>query len=123
MYGINFYTNKDRYFTIGDNKGLKFAFLPFKRQTKIHKVSPGILKVEKSKYEQSNEAELSPQLTDKQENELSTLPYHHKETFASDKEPFQEILFHELDIILNIERPYPPFLGRPGYPASPGAPY
>ncbi|MBW0560444.1 hypothetical protein O181_100159, partial [Austropuccinia psidii MF-1] len=32
MYGIDLHNNKDRYFTIGDNKHQKFAFLPFKRQ-------------------------------------------------------------------------------------------
>ncbi|MBW0496641.1 hypothetical protein O181_036356 [Austropuccinia psidii MF-1] len=41
------------------------------------------------------------------------------------KKPFQHIktieafLGHELDIILNIERPYPPLLRRPAYPESP----
>ena len=30
-----------------------------------------------------------------------------------------EIFGHEADIILNIERPYPPLLRRPAYPASP----
>ncbi|MBW0525669.1 hypothetical protein O181_065384, partial [Austropuccinia psidii MF-1] len=32
MYGIDLHNNKDRYFTIGDNKRQKFAFLPFKRK-------------------------------------------------------------------------------------------
>ncbi|MBW0589741.1 hypothetical protein O181_129456 [Austropuccinia psidii MF-1] len=32
MYGIDLHNNKDRYFTIGDNKHQKFAFLPFERQ-------------------------------------------------------------------------------------------
>ncbi|MBW0545765.1 hypothetical protein O181_085480, partial [Austropuccinia psidii MF-1] len=35
------------------------------------------------------------------------------------KEPLGEIIGHEVDIILNIERPYPPLLRRPAYPASP----
>ncbi|MBW0591333.1 hypothetical protein O181_131048 [Austropuccinia psidii MF-1] len=39
MYGIDFQNNKDRYFTIGDNKHQKFAFLPFKRQIKVSKVA------------------------------------------------------------------------------------
>ncbi|MBW0541332.1 hypothetical protein O181_081047 [Austropuccinia psidii MF-1] len=39
--------------------------------------------------------------------------------FASDKEPLGEIIGHEFDIILNIERPYPPLLRIPEYPASP----
>ncbi|MBW0512902.1 hypothetical protein O181_052617, partial [Austropuccinia psidii MF-1] len=39
--------------------------------------------------------------------------------FSSDKEPLGAIIGHEVDIILNIERPYPPLLRRPAYPASP----
>ncbi|MBW0540420.1 hypothetical protein O181_080135 [Austropuccinia psidii MF-1] len=66
-----------------------------------------------------NEAEISLHLTDKQENELSSLLYAHRGTFASNKEPVGEIIGHEVDIILNIERPYPPLLRRPAYPVSP----
>ncbi|MBW0549301.1 hypothetical protein O181_089016, partial [Austropuccinia psidii MF-1] len=51
--------------------------------------------------------------------ELSALLYDHKEAFSSDKEPLWAIIFHEFDIILNIERPYPPILRRPAYPESP----
>ncbi|MBW0583331.1 hypothetical protein O181_123046 [Austropuccinia psidii MF-1] len=64
-------------------------------------------------------AEISLHLTDSQENELSALLYDHREAFASDKEPLGAIICHELDIILNIERPYPPLLRRPAYPESP----
>ncbi|MBW0549456.1 hypothetical protein O181_089171 [Austropuccinia psidii MF-1] len=81
MYGIDLHNNKDRYFTIGDNKRQKFAFLPFKRQITVKK--------------------------------------YHQGAFASDKEPLGAIIGHEVDIILNIERPYPPLLRRPAYPASP----
>ncbi|MBW0563955.1 hypothetical protein O181_103670 [Austropuccinia psidii MF-1] len=119
MYGIDFHNNKDRYFTIGDNKRQKFAFLPFKRQITVNKVSPVNLELEKFKSEQLNEAETSLHLTYKQENELSSLLYDHRGAFASDKEPLGAIIGHEADIILNIERPYPPLLRRPAYPASP----
>ncbi|MBW0568769.1 hypothetical protein O181_108484 [Austropuccinia psidii MF-1] len=101
MYGIDLHNNKDIYFTIGDNKRHKFAFLPFKRQITL------------------KEAEISLHLTDKQENELSSLLYDHRGAFASDKEPLGAIIGHEVDIILNIERPYPPLLRRPAYPESP----
>ncbi|MBW0502404.1 hypothetical protein O181_042119 [Austropuccinia psidii MF-1] len=117
MYGIDLHNNKDRYFTIGDNKPQEFAFLPFKRQITVRKVAPVNLELETFKSEQSNEAEISPHLTDKQENELSALLYDHREAFESDKEPLGEIICHEVDIILNIERPYPPLLRRPAYPA------
>ncbi|MBW0525979.1 hypothetical protein O181_065694 [Austropuccinia psidii MF-1] len=66
-----------------------------------------------------NEAEISLHLTYSQENELSALLYDHREAVASDKEPLGAIIGHEVDIILNIERPYPPLLKRPAYPASP----
>ncbi|MBW0531496.1 hypothetical protein O181_071211 [Austropuccinia psidii MF-1] len=85
----------------------------------IIKVAPVSLELEKLKSEQLNEAEISLHLTDKQENELSALLYDHREAFASDKETLGAIIGHEVDIILNIERPYPPLLRRPAYPASP----
>ncbi|MBW0539596.1 hypothetical protein O181_079311 [Austropuccinia psidii MF-1] len=94
MYGIDLHNNKDRYFTIGDNKHQKFAFYHLKHKLNLH-------------------------LTDNQENELSALLYDHRVAFASDKEPFGEIIGHEVDIILNIERPYQPLLRRPAYPESP----
>ncbi|MBW0560653.1 hypothetical protein O181_100368 [Austropuccinia psidii MF-1] len=119
MYGIDLHNNKDRYFTIGDNKSQKLAFLPLKSQITVNKVSPVNLKLEKFTSEQLRKAEISLHLTDKQENELSTLLYDHKGAFVSEKEPLGAIIGHEVDIILNIERPYPPLIRRPSYPAGP----
>ncbi|MBW0549682.1 hypothetical protein O181_089397 [Austropuccinia psidii MF-1] len=119
MYGIDLNNNKDRYFTIEDNKNQKFAFLPFKRQITVRKVAPVNLELEKFKSEQLNEAEISLHLTDKHESELSDLLYDHKEAFKSEKEPLGAIIGHEVDIMLNIERPYPQLLGRTAYPESP----
>ncbi|MBW0585323.1 hypothetical protein O181_125038, partial [Austropuccinia psidii MF-1] len=42
-------------------------------------------------------------------------------SFASDNVPLGAIKGHEADIILNIDRPYPPVRRRPAYPASPRA--
>ncbi|MBW0533984.1 hypothetical protein O181_073699 [Austropuccinia psidii MF-1] len=119
MYGVDLHNHKDRYFTILDNKHQIFAFLPFKRQIAVNKVVPVNLELERFKFEQLNEAEISLNLTDSHENELSSLLYDHKEAFSSDKEPLGAIIGHEVDIIINIERPYPPPLRRPAYPASP----
>ncbi|MBW0498923.1 hypothetical protein O181_038638 [Austropuccinia psidii MF-1] len=85
----------------------------------VNKVLPVNLELKKFRSEPLKEVEISLHLTDKQENELSSLLYDHKGEFASDKEPQGEIIGHEVDIILNIERPYPPLLRRPAYPASP----
>ncbi|MBW0555066.1 hypothetical protein O181_094781 [Austropuccinia psidii MF-1] len=119
MYGIDLHNNKERYFTIGNNKCQKFAFLPLKRQITVNKVSPVNLELEKFRSEQLNEAKISLHLSDKQENKLSDILYDHKEEFVSDKEPLGAINGHEVDITLNIGRPYPPLLRRPAYPASP----
>ncbi|MBW0534688.1 hypothetical protein O181_074403 [Austropuccinia psidii MF-1] len=119
MYGIDLHNNKDRYFTFGDNKHQKFAFLPFERQITLSKVAPVNLEFERFKSEQLNEAGISLHLTDSKENELSALLYDHRGAFSSDKEPLEAIVGHEADLILNIERPYPPLLRRPAYPASP----
>ncbi|MBW0484732.1 hypothetical protein O181_024447 [Austropuccinia psidii MF-1] len=113
------HNRKDRYFTIVDNKQQKFAFLPFKRQITVNKVTPVSLELEKFKSEQLNEAERGFHLTDSQENELYSLLYDHREESASDKEPLGALIGQEVDISLNIERPYPPLLSRPAYPASP----
>ncbi|MBW0572378.1 hypothetical protein O181_112093 [Austropuccinia psidii MF-1] len=94
MYGIDLHKTKDRYFTIGDNKHQKFAFLPFIRQITLKKVSPVNLELEKFNSEQLNEAEISLHLSDKQENELYALLYDHKEALASDKEPLGTIIGH-----------------------------
>ncbi|MBW0537268.1 hypothetical protein O181_076983 [Austropuccinia psidii MF-1] len=85
----------------------------------VSKLAPVNLELERFKSEQLNEAEISLHLTDSQENELSALLYDHKEAFASDKEPLGAIGCHVVDISLNIQRPYPPLLRRPAYPASP----
>ncbi|MBW0517190.1 hypothetical protein O181_056905 [Austropuccinia psidii MF-1] len=108
MYGIDLHNNKDRYFTIGDNKHQKSAFSPFKRQITVRKAALVSLELDRFKSEHFNEYDISLPLTEKQENELSSLLYDHREAFASDKEPLGEIIGHEAYIILNIERPYAP---------------
>ncbi|MBW0565042.1 hypothetical protein O181_104757 [Austropuccinia psidii MF-1] len=52
-------------------------------------------------------------------HELSDVLYTYNNEFASDNEPLCAMKGHEVDITLNIDRPYPPVLRRPAYPASP----
>ncbi|MBW0504132.1 hypothetical protein O181_043847 [Austropuccinia psidii MF-1] len=54
-------------------------------------------------------------------HDLIDVLYTYKNAFASDNEPLGAIKRHEVDITLNIDRPYPPVLRRPGYSASPRA--
>ncbi|MBW0568564.1 hypothetical protein O181_108279 [Austropuccinia psidii MF-1] len=53
--------------------------------------------------------------------ELIEISFQYREAFASDDEPLGAIKGHEVDIILDVERPYPPLLRRPAYPAIPRA--
>ncbi|MBW0524031.1 hypothetical protein O181_063746 [Austropuccinia psidii MF-1] len=53
--------------------------------------------------------------------ELIEILFQYRKAFASDNEPLGAIKGHEVDIMLNVERPYPPLLRRPAYPASPRA--
>ncbi|MBW0533561.1 hypothetical protein O181_073276 [Austropuccinia psidii MF-1] len=46
------------------------------------------------------------------------LLYKYKRSFSTEKEPLGSIFRKEVDIILNVEKPYPSLLRRPAYPAS-----
>ncbi|MBW0573751.1 hypothetical protein O181_113466 [Austropuccinia psidii MF-1] len=67
------------------------------------------------------EAQIIPSLTPKLRNELIEMLYTYNNAFASDNETLGAINGHEVDITLNINRPYPPVIRRSAYPASPRA--
>ncbi|MBW0480437.1 hypothetical protein O181_020152 [Austropuccinia psidii MF-1] len=67
------------------------------------------------------EAQINPSLSLKIRNELIDVLYTYRNAFASDNEPLGTIRGHEVDITLNIDRPYPPVLRRPANPESPRA--
>ncbi|MBW0562518.1 hypothetical protein O181_102233, partial [Austropuccinia psidii MF-1] len=77
--------------------------------------------VNKEKFvsDQLIEAQISPELTPEMKAELIEILFQYREAFASDNEPVEAIKGHEVDIILNVETPYPPLVRRPAYPASP----
>ncbi|MBW0524370.1 hypothetical protein O181_064085 [Austropuccinia psidii MF-1] len=47
--------------------------------------------------------------------------FKYKSAFETEKEPLASIIGNEVNIFFNVEKPYPPFLRRPAYPASPRA--
>ncbi|MBW0509730.1 hypothetical protein O181_049445 [Austropuccinia psidii MF-1] len=67
------------------------------------------------------EVQINPSFSPKMRNDLIDVLCTYKNAFASDNEPLGAIKWHEVDITLNIDRPYPPVLRRPAYPASPRA--
>ncbi|MBW0582174.1 hypothetical protein O181_121889 [Austropuccinia psidii MF-1] len=111
IYGIDISNQKDRYFTIGDNK----------KQITVIKNEENIPEKELFISEQLKEAEFNQELTEKMKEKLIDLLFKYKNAFATDKDPLGAIIGNEVDIILNVEKPYPPLLRRPAYPASPRA--
>ncbi|MBW0538563.1 hypothetical protein O181_078278 [Austropuccinia psidii MF-1] len=71
--------------------------------------------------EQLKEEEFNQELTEKMKEKLIDLLFKYKNSFATDKELLGAIIGHEVDIILNVEKPYPPLLRRPAYLPSPRA--
>ncbi|MBW0555664.1 hypothetical protein O181_095379 [Austropuccinia psidii MF-1] len=120
IYVIDINNHKDRYFTIGENKRQKFAFPLEKREITVIKQ---VKNVDKEKFLSSPliQAQISPELSLEMKEELNEILFQYREAFASDNEPLGAIKGHEVDIMLNVERPYPPLLRRPACPASPRA--
>ncbi|MBW0573525.1 hypothetical protein O181_113240 [Austropuccinia psidii MF-1] len=121
IYGLDISNQKDRYFTISDNKRQTFGFLNNKRQITAVKNEEKSPEMDFSITEQLKEAEFDHELTVKIKEKLIDLLFKYKNAFATDKEPLGAIIGHEVDIILNVEKPYPLLLRRPAYPASPTA--
>ncbi|MBW0491640.1 hypothetical protein O181_031355 [Austropuccinia psidii MF-1] len=69
------------------------------------------------------EAHINPSLSSKMRPKLIDVLYTYKNSFASDNRLLGAITGHEVDVTLNIDKPYPPILRRPAYPESPRARY
>ncbi|MBW0545063.1 hypothetical protein O181_084778 [Austropuccinia psidii MF-1] len=67
------------------------------------------------------EAQITTELTLKMKEELIEILFQYREAFASDNEPLGAIKGHEVEIMLNVERPYPPLSRSEAYPARPRA--
>ncbi|MBW0533272.1 hypothetical protein O181_072987 [Austropuccinia psidii MF-1] len=65
------------------------------------------------------EAQINPSLSPRMRQELINVLYTYKKAFPSDNEPLGTINGHEVDITLDIDRPYPSVLRRKAYTASP----
>ncbi|MBW0498535.1 hypothetical protein O181_038250 [Austropuccinia psidii MF-1] len=117
IYGIEINNHKDRYFTIGENKRQKFAFSNMQKQISLVSSQKDTYKKE-FVTNQLVEAQINPSLSPKMRHEFIAVLYTYNNALASDNEPSGAIKGHEVYMTLNIDRPYPPVLRRPGYPAS-----
>ncbi|POW22633.1 hypothetical protein PSHT_01020 [Puccinia striiformis] len=119
LYGFDIHNSKERFFTIGhENQRKKFQFLHSKAINSVQKKSDPNFKFE---LEQLKDCKISEKLDTNQRSDLIQILFNNKNAFATDKEPLGAIKGHEVEITLNIEKPYPPLLRRPAYPASPRA--
>ncbi|MBW0590899.1 hypothetical protein O181_130614 [Austropuccinia psidii MF-1] len=106
---------------MGDNKRQKFDFLNNKRQITVVKNGEKSQEMDFFITEKLKEAEFNHELSVKMKEKSIDFLFKYKNAFETDKEPLGAIFGHEVDIILNVEKPSPPLLRRPAYPASPRA--
>ncbi|MBW0526728.1 hypothetical protein O181_066443 [Austropuccinia psidii MF-1] len=105
---------------INNHKRQKFAFPPEEREiTFIGQIK----NVNKEKFVSDKliEAQISTKPTLEIKEELIEVLFQYREAFASDNKTLGAIKGHEVEIMHNVERLYPPLLRRSAYPASPRA--
>ncbi|MBW0489515.1 hypothetical protein O181_029230 [Austropuccinia psidii MF-1] len=107
MYGFEIYNSKNRHNTIGTNKKEKFSL-------DIYQVSPND-PLEKLLNE-FREGQFSTTLTSKQKVSLLKMLRKNKPAFSIGEEELGEIRGHDIELYLDVEKPYPPMLRRPPYP-------
>ncbi|MBW0570575.1 hypothetical protein O181_110290 [Austropuccinia psidii MF-1] len=118
IYGIYIFNPKDRYLTIGNNKRQKFGFLIHKKQIPVIKNEEKTPETHLFISEQLNKVEFNNKLTEKIKEKLIHLLYKYKSDFSTDKEPLSSIIRNEAEIILSVDKLYPPLLRRPADPSS-----
>ncbi|MBW0462841.1 hypothetical protein O181_002556 [Austropuccinia psidii MF-1] len=120
IYGVDINSHKERYFTIGENKRQKVSFSNIPKQISIVSSNQDTHKEERLNN-QPIKAQIVPSLSQKVRHELVDVLYTYKNVFSSDNKPLGAFKGLEVDITLNIDRPYLPVLKGKVYPASPRA--
>jgi hypothetical protein len=125
LYGFDITNSKERYFTIGnENKRKKFSFRSdFQEKTPVSSEISSLNKsdpqMDKFVQEELSDAKVYDKLTLDQKKSLFTTLFSNKAAFSDTTHPLGAVKGHEVHIKLTTERPYPPLLRRPPYPASP----
>ncbi|MBW0550488.1 hypothetical protein O181_090203 [Austropuccinia psidii MF-1] len=109
MYGIDIYNSKNRHITIGTNKENKFSLYIY--QISTHDPLEELLN-------EFREGQLSTTLSSKHKINLLKILKKNRPAFAIGEEPLGKIKGHDIELYLDVERPYPPMLRRPPYLAS-----
>ncbi|MBW0468453.1 hypothetical protein O181_008168 [Austropuccinia psidii MF-1] len=106
MYGIDIYNSKNMHITIGTNKEKKFSLDIY--QISTHDPLEELMN-------EFREGQFSNTLTSKQKLNFLEILRKNKSAFAIGEEPLRKIRGHNMELYLDVERPYPPLLRRPPY--------
>ncbi|MBW0485539.1 hypothetical protein O181_025254 [Austropuccinia psidii MF-1] len=106
VYGINIYNSK-RYITICTNKENKFSLYIYQLSNQ------GSLEELLNEFK---EGEFSSNLTSEQNLSLLKTLSKNSPAFSIGEGPLGKNRRHGIELYLDVERPYPPMLGRPQYP-------
>ncbi|MBW0562044.1 hypothetical protein O181_101759 [Austropuccinia psidii MF-1] len=107
MYGIDIYNSKNRQITIGTNKEKKFSLDRYKifSQDPLEEL-----------LNEFREGRFSTTLTSKQKLSFLNMLRKNRPLLSIGEEPLGKIRGHDIELYLDVERPYPPILRRPPYP-------
>ncbi|MBW0570112.1 hypothetical protein O181_109827, partial [Austropuccinia psidii MF-1] len=109
MYGIDIYNSKNRHITICTNKERKFSLdISY---ISSHDPLEELLN-------EFREGQFSTTLTSKQKLSLLKMLRKDRPVFFIGEKPLQKIRGHDIELYLDVERPYPPMMRRPPYPES-----
>ncbi|MBW0551929.1 hypothetical protein O181_091644 [Austropuccinia psidii MF-1] len=109
MYGIDIDHSKNRHITIGTNKEKEFSL-------DIYQISSQDPLEEL--VNEFGEGQFSTTLTSKQKLSLLKMLRKNRPAFSIGEEPLGKSRGHDIDLYLDMEKPYPPILRRPPYTAS-----
>ncbi|MBW0497054.1 hypothetical protein O181_036769 [Austropuccinia psidii MF-1] len=109
MYGIDIYNSTKRHINIGTNKekGFSLDIYQISSQDPLEEL-----------LNEFREGQFSTTLTSKQKLSLLKILRKNRPAFAIGEEPLGNIRGHDIELYLEVERPYPPMVRRPLYPAS-----
>ncbi|MBW0535315.1 hypothetical protein O181_075030 [Austropuccinia psidii MF-1] len=107
MYGIDIYNIKNRHITIGTNKEKKFSLdiYQISAQDPLEKL-----------LSELGEGQFSTTLTSKQNLNFLKMLRKNRPAFAIGEEPLGQIRGHDIELYLDVERPYSHMLKRPPHP-------
>ncbi|MBW0499837.1 hypothetical protein O181_039552 [Austropuccinia psidii MF-1] len=109
MHGIDIYNIQNRNTCIGTKKEKKFSLDIYQISTHDHL---------ENLLNEFRDSQFSTSLTSKQKPSLLNILRKNRPAFGIGEEHMGKAIIHDIELNLDVERPYPPILRRPPYPES-----